>query len=50
MKPPKIDARRLPVSVLNAIADAVLAHKPKPKSKPARKRARRAKKIATASS
>ena len=28
------------------IADALLAHKPKPKSKPARKRARRAKKMA----
>src|SRR5580704_10261886 len=33
---------------LDAIADKVLAHKPKPKSKPARKRARRAKKIAQA--
>lgn len=30
--------------LLNAIADRVLAHKPNPKSKPARKRARRAKK------
>ena len=30
---------------LNTITDAVLAHKPKPKSKPARKRARRSKKI-----
>jgi len=33
---------------LNLVADLVLAHKPKPKSKPARKRARRAKKIAQA--
>jgi hypothetical protein len=33
---------------LDAVADKVLAHKPKPKSKPARKRARRAKKIAQA--
>jgi hypothetical protein len=33
---------------LDPVADAVLAHKPKPKSKPARKRARRAKKIAQA--
>lgn len=31
---------------LNQMADLVLAHKPKPKSKPARKRTRRAKKIA----
>lgn len=31
---------------LNRIADKVLAYKPKPKSKPARKRKRRAKKIA----
>lgn len=30
---------------LDAIADRVLAYKPKPKSKPARKRARRSKKI-----
>lgn len=34
--------------ILDPIADVVLAHKPKPKSKPARKRARRAKKIAQA--
>lgn len=31
---------------LNAIADAVLAYKPKPKSKPAKKRRRKAAKIA----
>ncbi len=31
---------------LDAVVDKVLAHKPKPKSSPARKRARRAKKIA----
>jgi hypothetical protein len=35
-------------AALDALADKVLAHKPKPKSKPARKRARRAKKIAQA--
>jgi hypothetical protein len=34
--------------LLDAAVDKVLAHKPKPKSKPARKRARRAKKIAQA--
>lgn len=34
--------------LLATVADKVLAHKPKPKSKPARKRARRAKKIAQA--
>lgn len=34
--------------LIGATADKVLAHKPKPKSKPARKRARRAKKIAQA--
>ena len=34
--------------VLNVVADRVLAHKPKPKSKPARKRARRAKKLQAA--
>ena len=33
---------------LDAVVDKVLAHKPKPKSTPARKRARRAKKIAQA--
>jgi hypothetical protein len=33
---------------LDAVVDKVLSHKPKPKSKPARKRARRAKKIAQA--
>ena len=36
MKPPK---------ALDRIADAVLAYKPKPKSKPAKKRAQRSKKI-----
>jgi len=35
MKPPK---------VLDQIADVVLAYRPKPKSKPAKKRARRKKK------
>lgn len=30
--------------ILDRIADVVLAHRPAPKSKPARKRARRAKK------
>ena len=34
---------------LNAIADRVLAYRPKPKSKPARKRQRRKKKIDEAS-
>jgi hypothetical protein len=33
---------------LNAIADIVLAYRPKPKSKPAKKRKRRANKIAKA--
>lgn len=33
---------------LDRVVDKVLAHKPKPKSKPARKRARRATKIASA--
>lgn len=37
-----------PTKFLDAIADKVLAHKPKPKSKPARKRARRAKKLEAA--
>ncbi len=32
---------------LDAIADAVLAYRPKPKSKPAKKRKRRAAKIAS---
>jgi hypothetical protein len=41
MKTPKI---------LDRIADVVLAYKPKPKSKPARKRARRKKKIQRESS
>lgn len=31
--------------LLDAIVDRVLAYKPKPKSKPAKKRARRAKKV-----
>jgi hypothetical protein len=35
---------------LDAIADVVLAYRPKPKSKPAKKRKRLAKKIAKASS
>lgn len=41
MKTPKI---------LDKIADLVLAYKPKPKSKPAKKRARRKKKIQRESS
>ncbi len=41
MKPPK---------ALDRIADAVLAYKPKPKSKPAKKRARRRKVIQCKSS
>ena len=41
MKPPK---------ALDQIADVVLAYKPKPKSKPAKKRARRKKKIQRESS
>lgn len=55
MKPPKIPDGVKQCNfcghytpALDAIADRVLAHKPKPKSKPARKRARRAKKIAQA--
>ncbi len=36
------------IQVMDAITEKVLAHKPKPKSRPARKRARRAKKIAQA--
>lgn len=36
--------------VLDRIADAVLAYKPKPKTKPAKKRARRRKKIQRESS
>lgn len=34
-----------PQKVLDAAVDVMLAYKPKPKSKPARKRARRANKI-----
>ena len=34
-----------PPKVLNRITDAVLAYHPKPKSKPAKKRARRKKKV-----
>lgn len=37
-----------PPSLLDALTDKVLAYKPKPKSKPARKRARRAKKAQAA--
>ena len=37
-----------PPKALDAIADVVLAYRPKPKSKPAKKRKRRAKKIAEA--
>lgn len=39
-----------PPAALDRIADAVLAHRPKPKSKPAKKRARRKKKIQRESS
>lgn len=41
MKPPKL---------LDQIADAVLAYRPKPKSKPAKKRARRRRKVQRESS
>lgn len=34
-----------PPALLDAIADRVLAYRPKPKSKPAKKRARQAKKM-----
>lgn len=51
MKPPKQpwtaeEVARAYKVPLDRVVDTVLAHKPKPKSKPARKRARRAKKIA----
>jgi len=36
----------LPVAALDKIADAVLAYRPKPKSKPAKARKRRAAKLA----
>jgi len=39
-----------PPTALDAIADRVLAYRPKPKSKPARKRARRRNKIQSKSS
>jgi len=39
-----------PPAVLDAIADKVLAYRPKPKSKPAKKRARTQKKLARESS
>ena len=39
-----------PPALLDAIADRVLAYKPKPKSKPAKKRARRSKKFQRESS
>jgi hypothetical protein len=39
-----------PPAVLDAVADKVLAYRPKPKSKPAKKRVRRAKKIQRESS
>ena len=39
-----------PPALLDAIADRVLAYRPKPKSKPAKKRARQAKKIQRESS
>lgn len=51
MKPhpgPARDQQFVRPFLVGAIVDKVLAHKPKPKSKPARKRARRAKKIAQA--
>jgi hypothetical protein len=37
-----------PSEALDAVADLVLAYKPKPKSEPAKKRKRRAAKIANA--
>lgn len=42
--------KRKPPALLDVIADRVLAYKPKPKSKPAKKRARRSKKIQRESS
>ncbi len=39
-----------PPALLDAIADRVLAYRPKPKSKPAKKRARQAKKAQRESS
>jgi len=39
-----------PPELLDVIADRVLAYRPKPKSKPAKKRARRSKKIQRESS
>lgn len=41
MKKPK----RKPPKVLDAIVDLVLAYRPKPQSKPAKKRQRRARKV-----
>jgi hypothetical protein len=39
--------KKLPkLPALDAITDRVLSHRPKPKSKPARRRKRRAKKLA----
>lgn len=37
--------RAKPPKVLDAIADVVLRYRPKPKSKPAKRRVRRAKKV-----
>lgn len=37
--------KKKPPEILNRIVDRVLAYKPKPKSKPAKKRARARKKI-----
>lgn len=39
-----------PPALLDVIADRVLAYRPKPKSKPAKKRARKAKKVQQAES
>lgn len=39
-----------PPKILDAFVDRILAYKPKPKSKPAKKRVRRAKKIQRESS
>lgn len=42
---PQLGQRLMPPAQLDVIADKVLAYKPKAKSKPAKNRARRAKKI-----
>lgn len=45
---PAAGPRAEPPKALDAVADVVLTYRPKPKSKPAKKRKRRAKKIAKA--